>query len=481
MSQAEARMVPHDHEAEKAVLGSIMLDAKLYYQAKQILTSNDFFAPPNKLIFKAFDSIAHKFGSSAIDLVTLKDALGHDSEKAGGSAYFSSLIDGLPRYSNITNYAEIVAEKSRLRQVIALCDKVTDTAYTGEHSAEKIIGRAHQRFSEITSRKYDETLRGHNLLGEMRADAKAGSTPVIKTGYTDWDNTLDNYGLQVGDVIIIGGETGGGKTAFCANLAINISGLSGKHVLYIALESTSKKIFARMLRIATGMTKRAMGEMFRGAANGDVEQAEVWSKLCDEYEERGLWMNDSLTTVDSIIVKAEEIKARFGLDVLIVDYVQQLEVPGARNDNDKVKYAMQTMRRAAKRLDIVLIMPGQYRKTPSGLPIKKDAGRTVDDFEGSGYISKEATWVGAIYERDEQFEPHKEEHELKLLDIACLKNRDGIKKGFRAVWDKDTQQIMDVNDWDSDEVTGIWFPKDSDYQQSKGLRIVKNEDEEALV
>src|SRR5712692_2297469 len=243
--------VPQSVEAERSVLGAILIENHAINRAQGILREDDFYREPHRKIFKVMAGLSEK--ATAIDPVTLKDELNRsgDLEAVGGPAYIASLVDGVPRSANVEYYARIVKEKAILRGLIEAGSQIITTAYEASQEVEAILDASERLIFRIAQDQLRagfvpmKTLADENWRRIEELHERRELVTGLHTGYP----SLDEYtsGLQASDLIVVAARPGFGKTAFSLNIAQNLAMRHGRKVGVFSLEMSKEQIFQRLL------------------------------------------------------------------------------------------------------------------------------------------------------------------------------------------------------------------------------------------
>src|SRR5213593_592929 len=245
------RTLPHNLEAERSVLGAILLHNDAFNLAAEVIDAHDFYRDAHRRIFDKMVKLAER--GDAIDLVTLKEELGRsgDLDEVGGPAYIAALVDGVPRSTNVEHYARIIKEKSTLRNLIFSANKILATAYDAEEEADVILDQAEHAIFAIAD---DNVRDGFVSLRELaqnsldtieKLHARKELITGVPTGFTDLDEMTS--GLQASDLVIIAARPSMGKTAFAINIAENAAVRDKKVVGVFSLEMSRESLLRRML------------------------------------------------------------------------------------------------------------------------------------------------------------------------------------------------------------------------------------------
>src|SRR6187399_1877548 len=215
------RTLPHNLEAERSVLGAILLHNDAFNLAAEIIDAGDFFRDAHRRIFDKMVKLAER--ADAIDLVTLKEELarGGDLDEVGGPAYIAALVDGVPRSTNVQHYARIIKEKATLRRLIHSANKILTTAYDAEDEADEILDQAEHAIFAIADDKIRDGFVSLRDLAHASLDtieklhARKELITGVPTGFTDLDEMTS--GLQPSDLLIIAARPSMGKTSLVLN------------------------------------------------------------------------------------------------------------------------------------------------------------------------------------------------------------------------------------------------------------------------
>ena len=272
---APVRSLPHNLEAERSVLGAILIQNDAYNLAVEILKPEDFFRDAHRRVFGKIIALAER--RMAIDFVTLKDELqrGGDLDAVGGPAYIASLVDGVPRATNVEHYAKIVKEKAILRSLIGAANTILTDAYEADQDAAEILDRAEHSIFQIAEGRtragfvslYD--IAQQSVEAIQQAHENKQLITGVPTGYTDLDNMTS--GFQRGDLIIIAARPSMGKTSLALNMAQYVGTKTKMTVGVFSLEMSKEQLFMRMLSSEAQIDGHALrAPATSGATTGDA-------------------------------------------------------------------------------------------------------------------------------------------------------------------------------------------------------------------
>jgi len=421
------RTPPHAYDAERAVLGGIMLDAEALEKLEGTLQPEHFYVEANARVFYVILELAAK--GQPVDVLTIKDHLERrqELESCGGDAYLADLVGAVPTSANVKHYAEIVRERYILRQLLSVCSDVTRDVYeetamaVNEHLdiAEKnilAIAESFNRSRPSFSRMSDLMLETYKELEERYAQKKL--VTGVPTGFDDLDKMT--AGMQRGDLIIIAGRPSMGKTAFSMNLAQNSSlrGEEGKGVVAVfSLEMSTQQIAMRMLACEARVD---MSNLRTGRFTADD-----WRKLASasgSLAESSIFVDDTpAISVMELRSKCRRLKREAkGLDLVLIDYIQLMSGrASADNRAQEVSEISRSLKGLAKELNVPVIALSQLNRS---LEQRADKRPVMSDLRESGAIEQDADVIMFIY-RDEVY--NKKPENEGLAEIIIAKQRNG--------------------------------------------------------
>jgi replicative DNA helicase len=416
----QERSLPHNLEAERSVLGAVLIRNDTINHATEVIDAHDFFREAHRVIFDTMIALNER--GQAIDLVTLKDELAriNQLEQVGGPAYVASLVDGVPRATNVEHYARIIKEKSTLRSLIYAAGKILSSAYAAEQEPDLLLDESERAIFEIA----DSRIRtGFVPLRDLVHDSfdtieklqeHKGLVTGVPTGFTDLDERTS--GFQPSDLVIVAARPSMGKTSFTLNIAQHVGTKTDKTVGFFSLEMSKEQLFMRMLTSEA----RIDAHRLRGGFLNDKDYGKLSTALGTLGDAR-VFIDDSASIgVLEMRAKARRLKAEHGLDLLIVDYVQLMQGRG-RFDNRQQELASisRSLKGLAKELRIPIVALSQLSRAPDA---RADHRPQLSDLRESGALEQDADVVLFIY-REDQYEP-KEETE-GVAEIIIGKQRNG--------------------------------------------------------
>jgi len=410
--------LPSNVEAERSILGAILLDNAVCNQAIELLRRDDFFLDSHRRIFDKMVTLSERL--MPIDLITLSDELRRagEFEQIGGATYIASLIDGVPRTDTIEPYAKLVKSKSMLRKLITASNQIIALAFEEEDDADVIIDRAEQMIFQIAE---DRVRQGFQYIGDVahrrleHIEQMAGRPEMITgvpTGFTDFDRLTS--GLQRQELIVIAARPSMGKTALALNMA-QYASKNANVVGIFSLEMSAEQLVSRLLcsearvdahRLRTGYLNR-----------------EEWARLADALRrlcETKVFIDDTPGVgVLEMRAKCRRLKAEHGLDLLIIDYLQLMAGRGRiESRQQEVSQISRDLKGLAKELDVPVIALSQLSRAPE---TRSEHKPQLSDLRESGAIEQDSDVVCFIF-REELYNPTDENQGVAELIIGKQRN-----------------------------------------------------------
>ena len=429
------RDLPFNMEAEQAVLGSALIDGESVGEAAQILKPDDFYFSANKFIFSAVMDLFNE--NRPIDFVTISEQLKENKklDAAGGIDYLKKLSVSVPTTQNVRYYADIIREKSILRLLIRQAESISKMAYSEQDTLSQVIERSEQMIFDISSTREQKDIVHISDILQSSYDqmaqnaANKGGITGIPTGFEELNKRTG--GFHGGELIIIAGRPGMGKSAFAVNIAEYVSINLGKTVAIFNLEMPREQIVNRIL------CSQAL--VNNGRIRTGTMEPDDWEKICDVADtiaKAPIYIDDSSTiTVSQIRAKCRRLKQMKNLDLIVIDYLQLMQ-SGGRSDNRQQEIAdiSRSLKVLAKELDVPVIALSQLKRESESQKGKKPM---LSDLRESGAIEQDADMVMFLF-RNYYYSKNPEEKELAECIIA--KNRSGsvdeFPLGFKGEYTK---------------------------------------------
>ncbi len=415
------RPLPQNLDAERSVLGAVLLDNHALNAALERLKPEDFFLGQHRRVFQQMIVLGE--AQQAIDLVTLTDELHRrgELEAAGGAAYLAQLMDGVPRVTNVDHYARIVKEKAILRNLIHATHAIQQQALEADEDADAILDRAE---SEIFQLAEDRVRAGFIGVKDLVRDnfdrlskilTEGRKITGLATGYTQLDNLTS--GFQPSELLILASRPSMGKTALALNIAENVAVRAKEPVAIFSLEMSKESLLVRLLSAYAHIDahKFRTGHLSR-------EDGRRMTQALGELAEVPLWIDDSgSATVMEMGAKARRLKRDKGLSLVVVDYLQLVAARGRfSNRNEEVSSITRGLKGLAKELKVPVLVLSQLTRAPE----REERAPQLADLRESGAIEQDADVVLFIY-RPNMYKPDQTPEERAEAEIIIAKQRNG--------------------------------------------------------
>ncbi len=429
------RGLPVSMEAERSILGAILLDNSLYDQAAEHLTANDFSLDAHRRIYSRMRDLQET--GRPVDMITLVEELDRrkEVEAIGGVAYLSSLIDGVPERPSIEHYVRIVRNKALLRGLINVAQNAMAEAIEHADEAEEVLGRAEQAIFQLSENRIGQGFMDipsiiKGSFGSLEELYKRGQEITgLATHYTLLDKLTS--GLQPSDLIIVAARPSMGKTAFAMNIAENAAVLDGKVVGVFSLEMSREALLMRMLASHAQVDSKDLRQGFL-----TKEDMRKLTRATEELSHSKLYIDDSPgISVSEMRAKARRLRQTEGLDLLIVDYLQLMSavpIGGKRFENrtQEVSAISRGLKALAKELKVPVVALSQLSRAPESRG--GDHRPQLSDLRESGSIEQDADVVAFIF-REEVYK--KDDPDLEgRAEIIVAKQRNGPTDMIRMVF-----------------------------------------------
>ncbi len=429
--EAIKRIPPHNVEAERAVIGSMIMDAEAILAAMEMLSADDFYQGQYGIIFDALAEM-YKSGIGA-DLVTLQDKLREKEvpPELSSVEFIGGLIGSVPTSANIRHYAAIVHDKAMLRRLIQVTERISNNCYMDRQPAGDILDEAEKNVFDVLQKRSGsqfEPIRDivlRTLDSIEKAAKQKGHITGLETGFRDLD--YKTAGLQKSDLILIAARPAMGKTAFVLNIAEYMALHSRSTIAIFSLEMSKEQLVKRML----SMNSHVDSQKIR---TGDLED-EDWDKLVGSVRKIG---NSNLVIDDTSGITAQELRSKCrrlkiekGLDLVIIDYLQLMSGAGKRkgeNRQQEISDISRSLKVMARELNVPVIALSQLSRAVEQRPDKKPL---LSDLRESGAIEQDADMVMFLY-RDEYYNPDTEEK--GVAEVIIAKQRSGPTGSVKLAW-----------------------------------------------
>lgn len=438
-------MPPNALEAERAVLGGVLLENDAMNVVLEILSPQDFYSEANVKIFEAMIELFRQ--NQPLDQVTLREALVHSGKLAGvgGDDYLLSLTNTIPTVANIEAHARLVREKSMVRGLLQVCHEVTSKGYGDYGSIEEYLDQAEAAVFSVARERarnpYEHVKEVvMRTFQEIHETANRGETITgLPTGFSALDKMT--AGMHPGDLVIVAGRPGMGKTAFALNVAYNACEKAKTPVAVFSLEMPKGQLVRRLL----GSEARVDGNRIR---TGQLHKDD-WPKLADaagSLSELPIWIDDTpAISMVELRAKARRLRAEVGLSLLVVDYLQLMR-SGSRNDSreQEISEISRNLKALAKELELPIVALSQLNRGVESRGVK-DKRPQLSDLRESGAIEQDADTIWFIY-RDEVY--NRDTDDQGIAEIIVGKQRAGPTGTCRVRFFSEFTRFDDLADSD---------------------------------
>jgi replicative DNA helicase len=425
------RIPPQDIEAEQAVLGAMLIDEEAAGRVLEQLRAEDFYREAHRVIFAAMEELHVK--KQPIDMLTLTDILKKNNhlDDVGGIAYVTSLANVVPTAANVDSHANIVEEKSTLRQLIAGGTTIVNLGFEGKQEIREIIDEAESKILSISNRKREEDFVPMDKLVPPAVNRIAalaenkGELTGLATGFVDFDNLT--AGLHPSDFIILAARPSMGKTALALNIIANVAirsnlkkGEKPKSVALFSLEMSREQLVQRMMCSEAAVDAQAL----RLGKLNDGDWTNIWN-AADKLSGAKIYINDTPgISVMEMRSKARRLQSQAGLDLLVVDYLQLMQGSSKKSYQDnrqqEVSDISRNLKSLARELNVPVIALSQLSRGVESRQVKKPM---LSDLRESGSLEQDADIVAFLYRED--YYKQEDEQPNNVTELIVAKHRNG--------------------------------------------------------
>jgi replicative DNA helicase len=439
---APAKSIPASIEAERAVLGALMIDPDAMIKVANFLRAVDFYRERHAWIYDAMTALNERH--EPLDFVTLVEELERRDqlEEIGGPAYISDLIAGTPTAIYVDYYARIVERTAILRRLIAAAGSIAELAYDESQDVDDVVDRAEQIIFGISeSRIHRDLMPIRAIMTDVveqidfltrNRDTLMG----VPTGFVMLDKLLG--GFQKSDLVILAGRPGMGKSSFALTLAQNAAMRYQSRVAVFSLEMSNEQLVQRLLSMETGIDSHRL-------RLGDVHEEE-WPILMEGanlLSGAPIFIDDTpAASVAEIRTKSRRLYAEHGLDLILIDYMQLMTGHGGGRNNDnrqqEISYISRSLKSLARELNVPVIALSQLSRAVES---RSDKRPMLSDLRESGSIEQDADVVLFIYREDYYIEDSDRQN---IADILIAKHRHGSTGTVSLYFRKELTQFRDL-------------------------------------
>ena len=439
--------LPFSIEAERAVLGGIMLKNEAWDLVAGLIIESDFYNLEHQLIYKTIKELQD--AGKPVDVITVQEVIETSGKlsqliNVGGKSYVTQLARETPSVANIESYAEIIKQRSNLRKLILIADEISDVAKVSDSSAsdmvideaeEKILG-LRDDVNRSTGPKIISDLLGPVYTSIQEAQDSGSSLVGVSSGFTELDEIT--LGLQKQDLIIVAGRPSMGKTAFAFNIAENVARKTDTTVLVFSMEMSSEQVIRRFI---SSISKINLQRLMRGDLKADD-----WEGIDKALS---ILMSKKILLDDTAALTPTELRARArrvhreskDLSLIVVDYLQLMQVAGSQNNRvAEISEISRSLKALAKELDVPVIALSQLNRAVESRPNKRPI---LADLRDSGAIEQDADVIAFLY-RHEYYDPTDIDSKGKA-EVNIAKQRNGPTKATYLAFRNETARFENLS------------------------------------
>lgn len=433
------KITPANPEAEESVLGALLIDPDAVIRVASFLRADDFYREKNGWIYQVVLDLHER--RQPADFITVVDELERRKQlqEIGGTAYVTTLVNNTPTAVHVEHYARIVERTATLRRLIGAAGQIAALAYEEADDIDEVVDRAEQLIFGVSERRVRRDLTPvrqimHGVVDRIDfLHRHKGGILGVPSGFVKLDKLLG--GFQKSDLIVLAARPGVGKTSLALNVAVNAAKRHGQRVAFFSMEMSNEQLVQRLLAAETGINQQRL-------RMGEIEDDD-WQML---VEAAGV-LSDTMLFIDDtpamsaleLRTKARRLQAEFGLDLVIVDYLQLMRSDGrAENRVQEISYITRSLKSLARELEAPLIAISQLSRAVES---RSDRKPILSDLRESGSIEQDADIVMFIY-REELI---KENTDRKnIADIIVAKHRNGPTDTVPLYFDRDLTRFADL-------------------------------------
>ena len=419
------KLPPQNLEAEKSVLGSVILDKESINKIADFLLPEDFYSRAHQLIFEAAVKLYER--TEPIDLLSLSNKLkeANTLDLIGGTSYLTSLVNSVPTAAHIVNYAKIVQNKKTLRDLIDSAHHIISLGHHEEDKIEDLLDQAEQKIFAISQKSIQQNFSkiGGQLLKDAfdridRLHKGDGALRGLSTGFYDLDNYL--AGLQKSDLILLAARPSVGKTSMAMDIVRSISKKEKIPIGFFSLEMSKEQIIDRILAAEAGISlwKLRTGKLSSTGENNDFEKI---AQALDTMAQMPIFIDDTPSpTILQMRAMARRLQAQHGLGLLVIDYLQLIR-PNQNSDSEvqQVTEISHGLKALARELNIPVLAVSQMSRSAE---MRTDQRPKLSDLRSSGSLEQDADVVMFIYREDKV---KKDSEKKNIAEIMIEKHRNG--------------------------------------------------------
>ena len=434
------RVMPNSIDAEKAVLGSMLLDKEATATAIEMLDKDDFYSKAYGIVFECMVELFNE--GKPIDLVLIQNKLIEKQVPPDitGLDFFRGIMDSVPTSANIKNYSKIVKDKSNLRKLIKVSQEIVNDCYAGEKSEDELFAKTENDIYKLLESKETKDIVPINevvlkVLDKIESASKNSETVTgIPTGFIDLD--YKTSGLQPSDLVLVAARPSMGKTAFVLNIVQNITMKKKISCMVFSLEMSAEQLVNRLLSMESNVDSQKL-------RTGNLNDND-WNSLIEGAVNVGsstLAIDDTPSiSINELRSKCRKMKLEKGLDIIIIDYLQLMSGSGKSNISrqQEISDISRSLKALAREMKAPVIALSQLSRACETRP---DHRPMLSDLRESGAIEQDADVVMFLY-RDDYY--NKDTEHPNEAEVIIAKQRNGAIGTINLVWKPDITKFVNM-------------------------------------
>lgn len=434
------RILPHSIEAEKSVIGAMLMDKGAVTAAMDILDKEDFYTSQYAIMFESMVELFNE--GKPVDLVVLQDRLKEKNipPEVAGIDFVRDILVSVPTSANIKAYASIVHEKAVLRRLIRVSENIAADCYAGKESMEYILAEAEKNMFKVLQSRGSTDIKpiekvAENVLNRIeQASRTKESVTGIPTGFIDLD--YKTSGFQPSDLVLIAARPSMGKTAFVLNVVEHVAMKKNMPCMIFSLEMSAEQLVQRMLAMETGIDSQKL-------RIGNLNDND-WDQLIRGVVQVGsskIMIDDTPgISITELRSKCRKIKLEKGLDIVIIDYLQLMSGSGKSSENrqQEISEISRNLKALARELKAPVVALSQLSRA---CETRTDHRPMLSDLRESGAIEQDADIVMFLYREDYY---KKDTEHINEAEVIIAKQRNGPIGTVKLVWKPETTKFVNL-------------------------------------
>lgn len=436
--------LPHSLEAERTVIGALLMDPEAIIKVSDFLRAEDFYDPAHKDIYQAIFELYNQH--QPIDFVTVSAKLSDHSkiQSIGGPAFLAELASSVPTSSHVYQYGHLVKQKSVNRKIIEAGRHITGLGYQLDKPVVELLDEMEKTVFKITNATIKEKFfhirdilnERYEKFAELHATGDNNATKGVPTGFHALDYKLS--GLQPSDLVILAARPSMGKTSLALNIAVNAAMKGGKTVGVFSLEMSKEQLVDRLFASMLGVDS---WKLQRGKL--DDSDFQNMGPIMDEMSKANIFIDDSsASSMPELRTKARRLQMEQGLDLLVIDYLQLMSTGNnsyAGNRVQEISEISRTVKQIARELRVPILALSQLSRAVESRPDKMPQ---LSDLRESGSIEQDADVVLMMY-RDDYY--NEDSDRQGITDIFIRKHRNGPTGRVELLFKKEQMRFYDID------------------------------------